>query len=156
MIYYGDMVEALNAAAKILEESMLKESKDIIEERKEYMETRFSERPHDYYDRTGEYADSLELKGDKINIKGKWEYLADIYFNVDKIVARDAITPGNWGIHQSIYAEDMHEWIPYWMEYGQNSPISPDDGIQTISKIDHNDVKKGLIYYLRNLGLDII
>ena len=79
-----------------------------------------------HYTRTYELIDSLSVTKAK-KVGNAWEVM--IYFDTDKIHPYPAEN-GEWSKHQSITnGQNVAEWIPYWTNFGQDSPLFSYDGV---------------------------
>lgn len=83
-----------------------------------------------YYSRTYELIDSISLKRAKKTALGTYE--CEIYFDTDKINPYPSEN-GEWSKHQSITDdEDVSEFIPLWVEEGENSPLFSYEGVYPV------------------------
>lgn len=81
-----------------------------------------------HYTRTMEYIDSIQCsKARKIG----GGYQIEIYFASDLILPHSP-NGGEWGQHESVYGEDVSSAIPYYIEYGNNSPLFSYDGVRPV------------------------
>lgn len=81
--------------------------------------------PH-YYTRTFEYINSIVCS--KAVPIGSGMYEVEIYFDTNLIHPYPS-TNGNWPQHESIYGDDVSEFIPEWIEEGNNSPLFSYEGV---------------------------
>lgn len=85
-----------------------------------------------HYTRTLELIDCLTVTKAK-KIAGGYEVM--IYFDTDKINPYPPANPGEWTRHQSITdGQDVSEFIPLWIEEGQNSPLFSYSGVHPVQE----------------------
>jgi len=110
-----------------------------------------------HYNRTMEYINSLVCS--KAVSTGGGIYEVEIYFDTNKINPYSS-TNGNWPQHESVFGDDVSDYIPQWIEDGNNnSRLYSYEGVhpvkitkQWIDEIDY--VRKKMIELLSHNGFN--
>jgi len=105
------------------------------------------------YARTMEYINSIQYSKAKKVGSG---YQVEIYFASDLILPHPS-NNGEWGQHESVYGEDVSAAIPYYIEYGNNSPLFNYEGVRPVGVTrdwlnDTDYIKKRMRELLSNYG----
>lgn len=122
-------------------------------------ETVYKDSPFEYH-RTFELLNSItigDLKKDKNKIS------CSVYFDSSKI--NQTLATNSWNHHMSVfgykedkkYNEPINEMIPYYLNYGTDSPIySHDEHLfleKTIESLNDGKLRKKMIEYLSEKGI---
>lgn len=85
-----------------------------------------------HYTRTFELIDSITVTEAKRVPDG---YQVVIYFDTDKIHPYPPAKPREWPRHQSVTdGADVSFYIPWWVEFGQKSPLFSYEGVHAMEK----------------------
>lgn len=125
---WNDLLKYLDKQVEINLEKIGKEIADVL---KHYVnENWYKDHQPEYYDRTMDILNSISVTKAK-PIKNGYE--VKIYFDESKI--RMIEYDGLFNAHMSINGDASYsswsipQWVVYWMNYGQNSPIYSYDGV---------------------------
>lgn len=83
------------------------------------------------YTRTYDYVNSIDIS--KVEMRGDGKISASIFFDTDKMRPLPPAFPGEWGIHQGLSGQDVSAAIPYFIEYGNNSPLYSYEGVAPVA-----------------------
>lgn len=109
------------------------------------------------YSRSYQFINSLTIKPTQ-EINDGWQI--EIYFDNEKIMPMYADDDRYWNKHMSVYGEDVSDDIPFFIEYGNNSPIYEYQGIHMVKNTadycrDNNIPIKEMIRELKKYGFKV-
>jgi predicted RNA binding protein YcfA (HicA-like mRNA interferase family) len=112
--------------------------------------------PEDY-SRTYNFVNSISVKPTQ-EIKDGW--MVEIYFDNEKIFPEYADEDRTWNKHMSVYGEDVSDYIPEWIERGNNSPIYNYKGVHMMQNTfeyceKYNIPIKEMIKELKKYGFNV-
>jgi hypothetical protein len=83
------------------------------------------------YTRTYQYVNSIDIS--KVEMRGDGQISASIFFDTNKIRPLPPAFPGEWGQHQGLSGQDVSAAIPYFIEFGNNSPLYSYEGVAPVA-----------------------
>jgi hypothetical protein len=149
---YESLFAYINRSIKISLQQIGKEVEKLITDF--ILENWYNEHTPQEYLRTYQMVNSLRV-GQVKQIGDN--YSVELYFDTSEIQANE-VTDSMWNQHMSLSKTDVSEWIPYDIEYGQNSPIYSYKGIHMMENMSKENLKimQSMLLYLNSKGFDCI
>lgn len=118
---FKDLIKYINKCVEINTEKIAKEISGVL--RKYVQDNWYNDYTPAHYERTMDILNSITVSKAKKTMLG---YDVEIYFDESKI---RMIEYSGFNAHMSVDGEGIYqgmsipEWVVYWMNYGQNSPL---------------------------------